>query len=192
MGIKNISLNDVPKEGLHLVVDDQHIWNASIAEFHVGCRIVEPLRAELTILPVQGGCLVRGTLTGSVVQPCDLCAEDAPARLAHTIDTFESIPGESIPLLVEDDSEDEDFEDAYDAADSHIYLEGNTPMLHVAELCWEEFMLALPLRPLCTNTCKGLCARCGINLNEGSCSCTHEQGDPRLAALRSFKVKNSK
>lgn len=35
----------------------------------------------------------------------------------------------------------------------------------------EEIMLDYPLKPLCKGSCKGLCARCGKNLNEGGCSC---------------------
>ncbi|MBP7216365.1 MAG: DUF177 domain-containing protein [Candidatus Omnitrophica bacterium] len=36
----------------------------------------------------------------------------------------------------------------------------------------EEVMLGFPLQPLCSSECKGLCARCGRNLNEGKCNCS--------------------
>ncbi len=191
MGMKNISLNDIPKQGMNIVINDAALWDASIAEFGIICRVIEPLCVDLQILPVEGGLLLRGKLTGAVVQPCDLCAEEAPTRLAHTIDTFEATPGESIPYLYEEDA-DMDDADAFDEADSHIFLDGQTPVLNIAALCWEEFMLALPLRPVCKDDCKGLCVQCGTNLNENPCACNDEQGDPRLAILRSFKVKNSK
>ena len=61
----------------------------------------------------------------------------------------------------------------------------------LAGLLWEEFVLALPVRPLCKPDCKGLCPDCGKNLNEGSCSCVRDEGDPRLAALRGLKVKKN-
>jgi len=35
----------------------------------------------------------------------------------------------------------------------------------------EEIILAYPIKPLCKTDCKGLCAKCGKNLNEGGCSC---------------------
>jgi len=35
----------------------------------------------------------------------------------------------------------------------------------------EEVMLDYPMKPLCSNACRGLCPRCGKNLNEGGCSC---------------------
>ena len=55
---------------------------------------------------------------------------------------------------------------------------------------WEEFSLALPVKPLCRPDCRGLCPECGKNLNEGACGCSRDSGDPRLAALRQLKVKH--
>jgi uncharacterized protein len=49
----------------------------------------------------------------------------------------------------------------------------------------EQIYLALPLKPLCRDGCRGLCARCGANLNLAACGCSAETGsDPRLAALK--------
>ena len=46
----------------------------------------------------------------------------------------------------------------------------------------EDAYLAIPYRMLCREDCKGLCPRCGKNLNEGPCGCS-APGDPRLAVL---------
>ena len=51
-----------------------------------------------------------------------------------------------------------------------------------------ELLLALPIAPLCRDDCKGLCARCGKDLNEGPCACPPEPKDDRWAALRSVKL----
>lgn len=50
----------------------------------------------------------------------------------------------------------------------------------------DQVALAIPMRPLCREDCKGLCPRCGANLNEKSCACVTPTGDPRLAALKKF------
>lgn len=50
----------------------------------------------------------------------------------------------------------------------------------------ESVLLAEPLKPLCQENCKGLCAECGVNLNEKTCSCSNELIDPRLAVLKQF------
>lgn len=184
MGMHIISLNDIPPQGISVTLDDPAIWDGPLNEFHVECRVTAPLRAELTLLPMPGGCLVRGTLTGAVVQPCDRCTEEAPTVIAHTIETFESLHSSEDQLS--DDEEDESVDT--DPSD-HIRMEKGFPMLDLVSLCWEEFMLALPMRPLCTPKCQGLCAQCGANRNNGPCGCTLDQGDPRLAALRNLKIK---
>jgi DUF177 domain-containing protein len=55
----------------------------------------------------------------------------------------------------------------------------------------EQTLLALPTRPLCREDCRGLCPRCGANLNQGDCGCPTEAGDPRLSVLRSLTVRRS-
>jgi uncharacterized protein len=50
----------------------------------------------------------------------------------------------------------------------------------------EQFYLALPMKPLCREACKGLCAQCGANLNEAPCQCVSGWTDPRLAGLKSL------
>lgn len=52
----------------------------------------------------------------------------------------------------------------------------------------EQVLLALAARPLCREDCRGLCPRCGANLNEGDCGCPAETSDPRLAVMRKIKV----
>lgn len=52
----------------------------------------------------------------------------------------------------------------------------------VGELARTEFILEMDMQTLCSEDCKGLCSRCGADLNLGPCSCKKEV-DPRLAAL---------
>jgi uncharacterized protein len=51
----------------------------------------------------------------------------------------------------------------------------------------EQFYLALPMKPLCRDECRGLCPVCGINRNRETCDCQSAWVDPRLDALRSLK-----
>ena len=44
--------------------------------------------------------------------------------------------------------------------------------------------MSWPSRVLCKEDCRGLCIRCGRNLNEGPCSCEEEAADPRMARIR--------
>jgi len=59
--------------------------------------------------------------------------------------------------------------------------------IDLGQLMREQFYLALPMKPLCGDDCKGLCPMCGTNLNRGTCDCKTDVEDPRLAALRKLK-----
>jgi uncharacterized protein len=60
--------------------------------------------------------------------------------------------------------------------------------IDLAPLIAEQVILALPTRPLCRESCRGLCGTCGTNLNNESCSCSAAAGDPRMAIFRTLKV----
>ena len=77
--------------------------------------------------------------------------------------------------------EDDDLETSYYGDDQ----------IDLSELMREQFYLVLPMKPLCTEDCKGLCAQCGTNLNTGTCDCAPVWEDPRLAALKAIKGTSS-
>jgi uncharacterized protein len=62
--------------------------------------------------------------------------------------------------------------------------------IDLGQLMREQFYLSLPMKPLCQDTCGGLCPVCGTNLNRGACGCLHAWEDPRLAALREMRDRN--
>jgi uncharacterized protein len=62
-------------------------------------------------------------------------------------------------------------------------------LLDVIELLREQFQLALPMKPLCSEACHGLCPQCGENLNRGTCSCAPAWEDPRLAPLKGLLTR---
>jgi uncharacterized protein len=62
-----------------------------------------------------------------------------------------------------------------------------TGQLDVSELVREHLLLAVPMVPLCTPTCRGLCPQCGANWNQTTCTCSQSTIDPRLAPLQQFK-----
>lgn len=64
------------------------------------------------------------------------------------------------------------------------YYEGDE--IDVSALVHEQTILALPTRPLCAESCRGLCPHCGANLNTDPCGCSVTTTDPRLAVLRTL------
>jgi uncharacterized protein len=120
---------------------------------------------------------VRGSIKTEVELLCDRCA--APVRT---------------PLEVEFDARFIPQAAAADGTDNVELLaedlglaayEGDA--VDVDELVREQITLALPLRNLCREDCKGLCPKCGADLNAGQCSCEQGERDPRWAALADWK-----
>ncbi len=65
------------------------------------------------------------------------------------------------------------------------YYQGDGLLLE--DVLREQVLLAVPLRALCSENCKGLCPKCGKNLNQESCNCEHGMQDPRWAALNQIR-----
>ena len=61
-------------------------------------------------------------------------------------------------------------------------------LLDVTELLRDTLLAGQPMKNLCKADCKGLCPKCGANLNDGECGCDKFIVDPRLAALEDFKI----
>ncbi|MFV0349161.1 MAG: YceD family protein [Halodesulfovibrio sp.] len=169
-----IPLNDIPAEGKEITIDEQSIWLEPIAEFKLPYRVVDALSAVLHLLPQEDGCLVRGRIAGSVAMPCDRCAEDAVITVKQKFTELFSM---------QEDLLDPGQEPAVRPAKDGQWLE-----IEISALLWEEFVVSMPLKPLCKEECKGLCPQCGTDLNTGSCDCKNEELDPRLAVLQNLKI----
>jgi uncharacterized protein len=75
-----------------------------------------------------------------------------------------------------------------DAEILRIAPSGQGVEMNLAALAWEEFSLAMPMKPLCEAECKGLCPSCDVYKNTANCSCETDTLDPRMAPLRGLKV----
>lgn len=73
---------------------------------------------------------------------------------------------------------------AEDEADE--YLVAVDGQIEIGETVEDELILSLPSRLLCHEDCKGLCPKCGCDLNKGKCDCPTHDPDPRWAALKKF------
>ena len=83
-----------------------------------------------------------------------------------------------------------------DPGGEHALHEQDMSILHVTEevletdpILHEQLQLNIPMKPLCTEHCRGLCANCGADLNAGSCSCAETEIDPRWAGLAALKSR---
>lgn len=97
--------------------------------------------------------------------PCDRCAE--------TVETRFNVPVTHNLIVSLNDEENDDF---LQVADMRLDLD---------EIVWEDVVLSLPVKYLCSEDCKGLCPQCGKNLNSDQCDCK-KPIDPRLEGLLQF------
>lgn len=74
------------------------------------------------------------------------------------------------------------------AAEAEVsYYQGEGLLLE--DVLREQVLLALPLKAICRDDCKGLCPHCGRNLNQEQCNCAEPLEDPRWAALKDIREK---
>jgi uncharacterized protein len=166
-----LSLSEIPAHGREFSFTDQSMWTDPMEEFGYTYEILSPFEARLTVLPQKKGYLIEGWFGGSVRLPCDRCSEPGTVDMDERFQVYEEPAGE--------ETEEQTF----------LRPSGKTFELDVPGLLWEQFVLALPPKLVCTPGCRGICPHCGQNLNLNECDCDIEQGDPRLAALKSLKIE---
>lgn len=167
-----IPIGDIPADGRGFSFTDQALWREAWEKFSLSVSPGKDLEAEVTILPQpEDGALIRGTLKGSVNVVCDRCAVPYEFTIDVSFDSFEKIP-------------DEEFDE-----EPRVRMENRELQLNIGATLWEEFALVLPVKPLCSGECKGVCSGCGNDLNSQECECDQEEGDERLAVFRNLKIK---
>ena len=135
-----------------------------------GVAFEEPVKVELSLSKIGTQLICRGEVRTSVRLECSRCLSvyDQPiiSNLDFVVD-FEEKPPEF-----------KSEEDNYFVADP------STNFFQIDDLVRETILLALPLKPLCSDDCKGLCPVCGTDLNKSQCSCVKKETDPRWEKLK--------
>lgn len=124
------------------------------------------LDLDLRLESVMEGVLVSGEVTATVTGECSRCLEPVSDVLRVRLQELYAYEGKG------EDGDDE-------AEESH--MQGD--FLDLEPALRDAVVLALPLSPLCSADCSGLCARCGERLDDLPEDHTHEATDPRWAAL---------
>jgi uncharacterized protein len=121
---------------------------------------------------------LKGRLQATLELSCARCAEPFAWPVEAEVDlTYLPQPSATAkPADPDLELSDEDLSTAY----YHDHL------LDLGEMVREQFYLALPMQPLHSDACRGLCPHCGTNLNTGTCACEVRWQDPRLAPLQAL------
>lgn len=111
---------------------------------------------------------LEGKTALTLVIPCNRCLDpvkvDMGLCFVRTLVLCEAEPGDAKEL------------------EEQPYLDGGN--LDVDQLVRDELILNLPMKVLCSEDCKGICYRCGANLNHEACDCDNGSLDPRMAVIQ--------
>ncbi len=151
----NVSLLLKPEVGATLGLDVDEVHQT------LGDLKVDYVRGQLLLTRTTRGVLARGQFSTKLEVECVRCLESFQLALIVPMEEMFTFSAASDPTYVIDER----------------WLDLRQPLR-------EQIMLALPMHSLCRPDCKGLCPNCGQNLNEGPCTCSTEDIDPRLEDLR--------
>jgi uncharacterized protein len=141
-------------------------------------RVVAPVSLSFDVDRQEPGRYrVSGRLTGTLELNCGRCLEPFALPVASDFD-LRYVPRTENIGEGEREVEEDDLATAF-------YDDDQIDLTH---LIVEQFQLALPMKALCSDACRGLCPQCGTNWNTGSCDCNLKWEDPRFAALRNLKT----
>ena len=111
--------------------------------------------------------LLSGKLSLKMSIPCDRCLENVEVPISFEF-------SRTISFHPDEGGEEE--------LDDWLVADGYE--VDVDALLYPEILSNFPLKILCKDSCKGLCIKCGMNLNHGSCDCDTFVPDPRMAAFQ--------
>ena len=172
-----IDLRELRLNGEALEVDAQF----TSAELVVDSELVHlesPVDSHV-VIHLHGDCVrVAGHLRCNLKMSCCRCSKPV----------YESVDKDFLvdywPDLTEKDGEELRLN--YDDLDVGFY---HGDEFDLSAVISEQVVLEVPMKPVCRETCKGLCDQCGADLELEPCSCDRARIDPRLAALAEYRKK---
>ena len=178
-----INIYDIPEEGLDVSVTEKDDWFSNVLAEAVGVDLKSSASGSLnaSISMTEGNININGSVALHIKPECDRCLEVFDSEVSvkfHQVLAPLYQNKRQQKLLKQEDvelvTEDLDF----------AYYEGD--FFDLGDVIREQIVIAMPTKYLCNEDCKGLCQRCGKNLNEGSCDCHVDEVDPRWEGLKGF------
>ena len=149
------------------------------ASFLYGVSFPSPMKVKGDITNTAGYMRMKLHMAIDYVAECARCL--SPVSGQFSLDLEKTVAPKN---LLSDLDEDK--------VDDYAIIENG--FLDIDEQLRDQMEMEFPIRFLCKEDCKGLCQRCGKNLNDGKCDCPEHEMDPRLAPLQKLldEMKNKK
>lgn len=136
----------------------------------------QPILAALDIYKSTHQITVKGRLDTEVTLQCDRCLEPFSQKLNVT---FQSILS---PMKSAGPDTDENI----------IPITSKTNEVDLAPFAHDALIIGLPMKRICSETCKGICSGCGVNLNRDTCKCAAPKIDERWKPLENLLTNTPK
>lgn len=173
-----IPSNSIPETGRTIRLDLGKEWLARWQEEEPGLEFTTgAVTGSVHLEKHHHDILVRGHLQGQLELNCSRCLEGFGAPVAADFDLL-LVPG---PETLSAEGEELSPQDL----DLDFY---SGEVVDLESLLKEQIILMVPLKPLCSETCAGLCPHCGANVNRESCACKEEKLGRPFAELAKLKV----
>jgi uncharacterized protein len=170
-----IEIERLTSEPLHV----QHVVPEGELQFkHEDASLAGPVSADFILTHQAQELHVTGAVQTGIRYQCARCLKELEAPLCARFDLL-NFPQQEW-------KENEEIELKYEDMEVGFY---DGIRLDVNLMILEQVELAMPMKFVCREDCKGLCPACGADLNVESCPCKVEPTDSRLAVLRDFRKK---
>jgi uncharacterized protein len=144
-------------------------------------RVVAPVSLAARVTKDAQKVRLTGRVRTSLEVDCGRCLEPFRVPVDSELDLL------FLPDTPEDSRPAGEHE-VHDADAGVSFYKDDT--IDLGEVMRDEFYLALPMKPLCKDDCKGLCPVCGANWNRETCGCKKDWVDPRMDALKTLLKKD--
>ncbi len=145
------------------------------------CEFREPLNISVKAFKIRELYEVDGHFETQIRIGCSRCLKDFDTPLASdfALTYTREVPG--LMDVLDDDEIELKLEEI-----GLLYFRGEE--IDLQQGIQEQVLMAIPLQPLCTEDCKGLCPQCGSNLNQNDCGCAQETRSNKFAVLKNLKL----
>ena len=162
-----VTVSEIPDVGIELELKER-LSSETV-------KVMSPVEAVLKIDKEGPDVLVRGVLSGDIELECSRCLKNFDVGIKSRMD---------IVFHPEDVNKKEESHGLRaDELDTEYYKDDT---LDVDNLLLEQLILNIPMKPLCSPECKGICPQCGTDLNLAQCNCKTIEIDPRLKILETL------
>lgn len=180
--MKLIDMKSIPETGRNCSFRiDPKEWRSAECEAEGEHFVVEPagpLDVNADVQRAGRRFVIDGTVKGSLWLCCDRCLNSFRVELDTSFHTFLALHA--------DDITEEDIELNEEDMDVDFVSDGPVDFFGLLR---SQILLNLPMKSLCAEDCKGLCGRCGKDLNQGPCDCRATEGHPALKILEELKPR---